>query len=587
MLRSLALLLLAICLFAQQPVRQTIVVSGAWEPVPLEEADRAVISLPARDLRLTLIAMPDLLRLDPSLDLRQRAPNGLQGDLSIRGATFGQTLVLLNGRRMNDPQTGHHSMDVPVPLDAIESVEVLRGAGSTLYGSDAMGGVVNIITSQPEGWQVRTRAALGSDGAQQQSLGAGGVFGRFSERVSLARDFSTGFMPDRDYRALAGSSSSTMRTRLGTTGLELAAADRAYGAGNFYGAYPSWERTKTWFADVRQQFGRSTDAALSYRRHTDLFYLYRDNPQRYQNHHAAESWQASLRRRDEVRRHFTLYSGAEMFADSIQSSNLGHHNRARGAAYAALDARAMGRFSFSAGVRTESYRGAFDQFSPSISGGYWATAKLKLRASVSRAYRVPTFTELFYNDPANRGNSALRAERAWSTEAGADWRPASAWRVQTTVFERRDRDGIDYMSASPSGPWQAANITRLNFKGLETSAGLRWRRQVFDWSYTAMRARSALDAGVYTKYAYNYPVHSGVFSWTASLGHYTARTRLGALERRGRDPYAVWDVSVARATRRVRPFLQFANITGTRYEEVLTVAMPGRTYLAGVELIFW
>jgi iron complex outermembrane receptor protein len=581
------LILLAISLSAQQPVHQSIVVSGTWEPIPLEEADRAILSLPVRELRLTLISLPDLLRLDPSLDLRQRAPNGLQGDLSIRGATFGQTLVLLNGRRMSDPQSGHHSMDIPVPLEAVETVEVLRGAGSTLYGSDALGGVVNIITSTPERAQLRTRAALGNAGAQQQSLSAGGVFRQFSQRLSLARDFSSGFATNRDYRFLSASSSSTLRTRLGTGGLELAGADRAYGAENFYGAYPSWERTKTWFAAARQQLGTHTDAAFSYRRHTDLFYLYRDNPQRYQNHHVAESYQASLRRRDELKHGLTFHSGAEMLADSISSSNLGQHARARGSAYAALDARALGRFSFSAGLRTESWRGAFDQISPSLAGGYWATSKVKLRASLSRAYRVPTFTELYYKDPANQGNAALHAETAWSREAGADWRPSSNWRLQTTVFDRLDRNGIDYMSTSASGPWKAANITQVRFTGLETSAGLRWRSQVFDWSYAALRGRSTLASGIFTKYSYNYPVHSGIFSWTASLGHYTARTRLGALERRDRSPYAVWDVSLARAGRRIRPFIQLSNLTGTHYEEVLTVAMPGRTFLGGVELIFW
>ena len=138
--------------FAQQQPQQrdTVVVTGTFEPMSLEEIDRAVRVLPVRSQSLTVNTLVDLLKLDPSLDLQERAPDGVQGDLSIRGASFGQTLVLLNGMRLNDPQSGHHNMDIPVPLESVERVEVLRGSGSTLYGSDAVGGVVNIITEPPE-----------------------------------------------------------------------------------------------------------------------------------------------------------------------------------------------------------------------------------------------------------------------------------------------------------------------------------------------------------------------------------------------------------------------------------------------------
>jgi iron complex outermembrane receptor protein len=251
-----------------------------------------------------------------------------------------------------------------------------------------------------------------------------------------------------------------------------------------------------------------------------------------------------------------------------------------------LDIRALQRFSLSAGVRTESYRGLFNQVSPSLAGGFWASPKLKLRAGVSRAYRLPTFTDLYYRDPANTGNPALRPETAWSTEGGADLRPSANWRVQATVFHRRDRNGIDYMSASPLGPWRADNIVRLNFTGVETSAGWRHRGQVFDLSYTGLRGVSELLPGLYTKYSFNYPIHAGVFAWTATLpGGLKARTRVGAMERRGRSPYGVWDLYAARGRGRVRPFAQFTNLANTRYEEVLTVSMPGRAVVGGIEIV--
>src|ERR1044071_921159 len=144
--RVLLLFPLSLCLsFAQPAQHETIVVTGTFEPLSLDETDRAIRVLPVRDNALVLNTLVDLLQLDPSLDLRQRAPDGVQADLSIRGASFGQTLVLLNGQRLNDAQSGHHNLDIPVPLDNVARIEILRGSGSTLYGSDAAGGVVNII----------------------------------------------------------------------------------------------------------------------------------------------------------------------------------------------------------------------------------------------------------------------------------------------------------------------------------------------------------------------------------------------------------------------------------------------------------
>src|SRR5471030_1827559 len=142
----------------------------------LEEIDRAVRVLPARSQGLVLNSLADLLRLDPSVDLEERAPDGVQTDVSIRGGTFGQTLVLLNGQRLNDVQSGHHNMDIPVPLDAVSRVEELRGSGSTMYGSDAIGGVINVIAEPPAVTEFRLRTALGNDGINQQRASLGIAF---------------------------------------------------------------------------------------------------------------------------------------------------------------------------------------------------------------------------------------------------------------------------------------------------------------------------------------------------------------------------------------------------------------------------
>jgi outer membrane receptor protein involved in Fe transport len=203
------------------PVAQheTVVVTGTFEPLSLEEMDRAITLLPARANDLVLNALVDLLRTDPALDLQETgAQRRADRPLDTR-RHFAQTLVLLDGQRLSDAQTGHHDMDIPVPLDTIQQVEVLRGSGSTLYGSDAIGGVINIITAPPEDMELRLRTSVGNDGINQQRASISETFGPVSEQLSFARDFSTGFMPDRDYRNLNFASVTHLVTAWGPSDL--------------------------------------------------------------------------------------------------------------------------------------------------------------------------------------------------------------------------------------------------------------------------------------------------------------------------------------------------------------------------------
>ena len=575
------------CALAQQPQHETIVVTGTFEPLSLDEIDRAIRVLPVRDNALLLNTLVDVLKLDPSIDLEERAPDGVQTDLSIRGSSFGQTLVLLNGMRLNDVQSGHHNMDIPVPLEDVSRVEVLRGSGSTMYGSDATGGVVNIIAEPPESPELRLRLAAGNYGINQERGSLAGSLGKVSEQLSFARDFSTGFAPDRDYRNLQLASLTHLTSALGAGNLTLAYMDHPFGADQFYGNFNSWEDTKTWFAGIQQSFGPDTSATFAYRRHSDLFVLFRDQPEIFTNHHHDESYQADVRRHQELFSNATISYGIEGLHESIVSNNLGNHSRSRGAAYAAVDFRALHRFSLTLTAREEVYRNFSAEFSPTVAGGVWLSQHFKLRASASRAFRVPSYTDLYYHDPANIGSPNLRPERAWTYEGGLDWNPAGKLRGDFTVFQRRERDGIDFVRASPDDIWRALNIQNLNFTGVEAS--LRYspaRAQIIDFRYTGLRGSQDTLPIESTKYTFNYPVHSGVVAWQASLpGSLLFRTRIGVLDRRARDPYALWDVYAASSRGRVHPFLQLSNVTGTSYQEILGVAMPGRTIIGGVELL--
>lgn len=581
----IALWLSACALFAQEattPQRATtLIVTGAYQEIPLEESERAVRVVPARPITPLAASVADFLHLDSSLDLRGRAPLAVQSGLSIRGGSFGQTLVLWNGFRLNSAQTSNLNLDLPVPLEAISQVEVLKGSGSTLYGADATAGVVNFRTAPPETSELRFRSGFGNFGTQQQHASLAFRLRSLSQHFTGARDFSTGFTPNRDYRNLSLAS----ETRWKRTEILLGLNDRPFGAEQFYGNFNSWERTKSWFAALRQGLGKNTEASFAYRRHTDLFVLYRDRPQVYTNRHIVETYQAALRHNQDLGANSRLHLGAELFGDRIDSNNLGQHSRARSAFYLGYDLRAWKRFSLTAGLRDEVVRNAQHQWNPSLGAGYWLNGRAKLRASLSRAFRLPTYTDLYYRDPANVGNPLLRPERAWSFDGGADFEAADGSRLSVTVFARREKDGIDFIRNSPTDIWRATNFQALNFKGLETQ-WLRTFRRVHrvELSYTNLSGSQAVLNGIQSKYVFNYPRHAGVASWQAAFGNgWIARSRLGALERYGRSPYAVWDVYTSYQKRRIRPYLQLANLTGTRYEEFVGIRMPGRNFVGGLE----
>jgi iron complex outermembrane receptor protein len=568
----------------QPKPKQTVVVTGAYDPIPLEESERAVRAIPARELAPLTATISDLLNLDASLDLRERAPGAIQSGLSIRGGSFGQTLVLWNGMRLNSVQSSNLNMDIPVPLDALSQVEILKGSGSTLYGSDATAGVVNFITRPPEHSEIRLRAGLGNWGTQQQRASLAYVKGALAQHLTLSRDFSTGFMPNRDFRNLSVASTTAWKR----TEINLAHNDRPFGGEQFYGNFNSWERTKSWFAGLRQGLGKKTEFALAYRRHSDLFVLYRDRPQVFTNRHIAESYQAQIRRTDDLPKSSRLHYGAEFLHDTIASNNLGNHSRARGSAYAAYDIRALKRFSLNIGVREEIYRNLQHQFNPSAGAGFWFNQHVKLRASASRAFRLPSYTDLYYRDPGNVGNPLLRPESAWSYEGGLDWNATGTWRGAFTVFQRREKDGIDYVRSSPTDLWRATNFQSLNFTGFEAMvATVVQRHHRVELSYTALNGAQTVLGALQSKYVFNYPRHTGLATWQAALGKgFIARSRVGAMERLGRSPYAIWDVFTSWQRGRVQPYLQLTNLAAAKYQEVIGVPMPGRGITGGIEIVF-
>ena len=566
------------------------VVLGSATPVPLAESSSTVLVLPVGPQLLRLESPLDLLRDDSSIFLEQRGAGGAQSDIVLRGGSFAQTLVLVNGFRINDSQTAHHNLDLPIPLEAMEQVQVLHGAGSTLHGTDALAGTVDFLTAAPDAPSLLVRAGGGSFGENEQSLMAGAARGRWSGRVTGDRNFSNGFIADRDYRNMDGSAETWLGARLGVTDLLAAGSDRAFGADQFYGPYPSWERTKGWFASARQELGTKTVAAFGYRRHTDDFVLIRSNPAIYENNHIDTSWQASLRRTENTGQAKAwpgglLLFGLEADGDSIHSNNLGDHARNRGAGYADWDLHpAKHRWTASAGLREEVFSGGGQSvLSPHVAGSWRITDTLKVRATGGYGFRIPTYTDLYYSDPTTLGNPNLKPESAWSGEGGIDWaRPR--FTLSATGFYAHQHNAIDYLRSSPTAQWQAENLPGLRFSGIESS--FAWqpvRGQSVHVSWTALFGAQDALHGEESRYVFNYPVNNVRAMWDCAVTRWAAlNNSVQIAQRYQQTAYAVWNAGLSRPAGAWRPYVRLNNIANTGYEEISGVAMPGRSVVAGM-----
>jgi iron complex outermembrane receptor protein len=576
-----------------EPLRETVVVLGDVVPISEGEAARPITALDVQPQRLLSVDVEDLMRTDASVDVQQRAAGGVMNDVSVRGASFEQTLVLLNGLRMDDVETSHFNLDLPVPMSALNGLDVLHGEGSTLYGSDAIGGVLDFTTWQPQASSLRLRAGVGNFGEDQEGLLGALVGKRWSTVLAADRDHSTGFIVDRDFRTEDLSNETRFASPLGKSDLLFATDDRTFGANQFFGPYNSWEHTKGWFAALTQQINEHDSANVAYRRHTDEFVLFRNDPAAYENNHIDQSYQGDVRDHRELVKNVSLATGIEVTTDQIDSTNLGDHGRNNGAGYAQVEWRVPGRGSITAGLRETIFSGGLVQSSPMAQGTLELKHAVKLRAFVGRGYRIPTFLDLYYSDPTTVGNANLQPESAWNYEGGADWYPTGDIAVSVTGFTSVQHNTIDYTRAAPTDKWMATNLGSLQFTGVETSA--QWRinsAQTLRLSWTYLTGTQSALNGLESEYVFNYAVNNGRAEWTWRMKQgVTLQSRLGVLERYTQAPappqapYAVWDVSAARQVGRWHPYLQMSNLANTSYQEIMNVPMPGRSFVGGVEFV--
>lgn len=586
----LALWLATAALTPQTPTSTTpprvatdVVVTATLTPVPASEIARTITVMSRTDLEaLGITSTVDALRLAPGVDIRARGPRDVQADISVRGATFGQQLVLVDGVRTNDAQSGHHNGEFPVPMVALDRIEVVSGASSAVHGGDALGGAINLITRTGE--YAALAASIGQHDSASMSASIGGYGLPNTWTLSGWTSRSAGFMFDRDF-ALGGAMVRGQIAR-GLT-FDVRHQRRTFGANGFYGASPSKEWTDLTLTSLAWNGTRgewTSSVRGTYKNHGDHFLWDLARPGFAENRHRTNAGEAvaTLSHRDTSG--YTVTVGATAGFDSVRSNNLGNHDFSRTSAFAEVQAPVASTVMLQAAVRADHYSTFGTQVNPTFSAVIAPAHGWRVRASTGRAFRVPTFTELYYLDPASQGNPNLDAERGWSADGAVEYSHAG-WTVAATPFMRWDKNVIDFVRLNTTVLWHAENIRDVTTRGLELSATRRWRAATVRAAYTALHV-DAPALSLLSKYSLEYARHSLVGAVALPLGTsgFQVSTTADYRNRQDGQRYTLVDARVSRIWPHITAYAEASNLLNAEYHEVGNLPMPGRWFTAGVAI---
>lgn len=531
------------------------------------------------------------------VDLRSRGPEGTQADPSIRGSTYEEVAVLLDGVKIMDPQTGHYNLDIPVTRFDLERADVMKEPSSALYGPGACAGAINLVTKRPEKNQVQAEYLFGEHALQGQGASVSRAHDDLYYRVSYEHTSAKAATPDTDFEHKTGTVYVNKDMGLLSVDNLTGYQKKDYGAGSFYSnLFPAEEEhTQTFFTRTGMRYSLdpgSIEEQVYFRRHRDKFILDRNNPVSV-NYHTTYVYGANSQLRIPTKlAEFT--AGLDTSNEEINSSNLGKHKRPGQAFYFGVTPDLGERASADMRVRTDYYQDWGWNQSYNLGSGYWLIPDaFKMRASFAHALRIPTFTELFYRDAANLGNSSLDTEESDGVTAGLLYQRGS-FSSYADGFLRKARNVIDWTRFNASSPWQATNLGKIDFKGVEcglnidgifSSSLVSFDRLKASYSHTEADSQAT---GFLSKYALDVLTHQVLMELEAQVFALEVSGSFSYNQRRFGESYFLGSVTVSKKIAgrgfMAEPFVTVDNIADTHYSEVGGVVQPGRWVKSGMRL---
>lgn len=506
-------------------------VTAQSEPLVFSQHGRMITTITKQEIESAPVSdLAGLLSFVQSVDIRQRGGQGVQADVSIRGGSFDQVLVLINGIPVTDPQTGHFNLNIPVDISDIQKVEVLKGPGARVFGPNAFSGAINIITKAEEGNHLSARLMGGQNGLYH--YGATGNFQvkNWKTRVSYDQKASDGYMENTDFKSYSAFLQSSLQLKALLMDAQLGFMQKDFGANSFYSPkYPmQYESNQSRNAALGFHFGNKVRVSILpyYRQHRDNWQLTREKPELYQNFHQTDVYGGRAK--------MIFYSqlgkttvGLNIKREHLLSSSMGEKldmpesiswaknqqfkysfERDHAGLYVEQSKELGRKWQVSLGLLAHWYSTKDQDISvyPGLDISYKASPELKLIASANNAMRLPTFTDLFYSGPANMGNTELNPEKSFTLELGAEYNKPG-YQIQAAVFRRYGNDIIDWVWHDTI--WRTENITELSTNGIELATRIQpdvlwnvkfWKKMNLDYTYLDMKKE---DLDIQSKYALN------------------------------------------------------------------------------------
>ncbi|GGC13609.1 hypothetical protein GCM10011325_45680 [Dyadobacter sediminis] len=588
---------------------------------------------------LPVNSIDELLRYVPGVEIQARGPMGSQSDIVLRGGTFQQVLVILDGLRLNDPNTGHFNSYIPVSASEIERIEVLKGASSAIYGSDAVGGVIHVITKT---FAARMQAENPQENIQKTTVNAavtGGEYGLFNvnagafiqrNKLAVSGGLITNNASGVQQRGIKGyfnnNTASLSLNYAISPNWEAAVRSsydhRDFAAQNFYTVIRSdtaSEIVKTSWNQFRVAYKKNkTTISFSggYKLVNDQYSF---NPHAIANSSKSQLWQGLLMWQQTLSRHTSLISGINYQNRKISSNDRGNHAINQLAPFVSLSQNIGENVTVSPSVRLDWRENIGSEFVPQMNVSY-KKGSWQLRGSAGKTIRDADFTERFNNynkavvTGGNVGNPNLKAEKSFSYEAGADWfltkNNATQLKISGTFFQRLQNDLIDYVitpyaqmprkdNLSPTGTFGLArNIANVNTTGLEldfqlVNAFTENRKLILNSGLTWLDSKSgklvtSFYVSSHARFLTNFSAiyqHSN-FSLSVN-GIYKARAarEAAAIEATISKQYFVLNARAEYAfySRKLAVFVQADNAFDTQYSDLLGSRMPGRWLMGGLK----
>lgn len=568
--------------------------------IPFNKISRNISVISRKEIETTPArSIQEVLSFTPGVDVRQRGVSGVQANIGIRGGSFEQTLMLLNGIKLSDPQTGHHMMNIPVPLQSIQRIEVLKGPGSRIFGQNAYAGAINIITTLPETKSLQIQGFGGDFGMRGGHIISSLPIGNYRQTLSVSHDASDGHQYNSDFKVtnifyesgIEFNDKHEFNTMIGFT-------DREFGANGFYtDAFPDqWESVQTLLSSISHTFDHNNlyiQTRAYWRRNIDEFRLRRNEPDFFTNNHISDV--VAL----EINSAFTSDWGTTGFGvegrqESIDSNNLGQRSRDFLGVFAEHRIELGEKTDIRAGLYSNYYSEYGWRHFPGAEIGFQINNSNRLYGNFGISYRIPSYTELYYEDASNTSNPNLSPEEATNYEFG--WKLSkSRLKAEVVFFHRYTQNLIDYtrlpsdQSPNPN-QWTPGNVSEVTFNGIETAINYainlgtpNARLKDVSLSYNYIDADLVQPEGILSRFALNSLRNqfiAGIQAEFIQRAELTLKSRY--IERIALDPYFLLDARIDyNRLKTFGLFVEVSNITNADYIEAGFVQMPGRWIKAG------